>query len=53
MWRRLLALLGLARPKAPEPDTSNVIDFQWERMRRMRVVFVGYMTEPCKTPRRY
>jgi hypothetical protein len=32
---------------------TNVIDIQRKRLRRMPVVFVGYMTEPCKTPRRY
>ena len=53
MLRRLLALFGLARPKAPEPDMSNVIDFELARIRRMPVLLVGYQTERCTTPRRY
>ena len=45
MLRRLLALLGLSRPKAPEPDWTNVIDLGEERIKRMAVLFIGYMSE--------
>jgi hypothetical protein len=54
MLRRLLVLLGLSRPKAPEADMTNVIDFHSERLKRMPVQFVGYVSEKqCTTPRRY
>jgi len=45
MWRRLLRLLGMPRPKAPAPDRTNVIDLGEERIKRYGVVFVGYVTE--------
>ena len=45
MLRRLLALLGLSRPKAPEPDWTNVVDLGEERIKRMPIMLVGYTSE--------
>jgi len=54
-WKRLLALLGFA----PAPDLSarkelyfgkpKVVDLDRERLKRMRVVFVVFVSEPSKT----
>ena len=38
-------MLGLARPKPPEPGKTNVIDLGEERIRRFGVMFVGFVTE--------
>jgi hypothetical protein len=47
--RRLLALFGLAKRKAPAPDMTNVIDLGQERIKRRGVVFIGYVTEKQRT----
>jgi hypothetical protein len=43
MWRRLLVLLRLVRPKAPEPDMTNVVDLKQERLRRTPVILGDYV----------
>jgi len=45
MWRRLLRLLGMPRPKAPAPDRTNVIDLGEERIKRYGIMFVGFVTD--------
>jgi len=45
MWRRLLVLLGLSRPKPPAPDMTNVVDLQQERWKRTPIILPGFMTE--------
>jgi len=62
MLRRLLTWLGfvfvqpivdLSWRREPFFGPSPVIDLDKERLRRHPVVFVGYMSEPCKTLGRY
>jgi hypothetical protein len=38
-------LFGLSRPKAREPDMTNVVDLQQERIKRMPIMFVGFMSQ--------